>query len=83
LAPGGLLVVDLFSPDLGSLLEADGRLMEASRWMDVDTGATVQKLYTRTVDLATQTISVTFVYDETLPDGRYRTLARSDALLWR
>ncbi|MCC7354618.1 MAG: methyltransferase domain-containing protein [Anaerolineae bacterium] len=85
LAPGGFLTIDLFSPDLGSLLEADGRLAEANRWTDPATGVTVQKLYTRTVDLATQTISVTFVYDETLPDGTLRRALAPFKLryLWR
>jgi SAM-dependent methyltransferase len=85
LAPGGLLVMDLFHPDLTSLLEADGRLTEMARWTDPETGATVQKLCTRMVDLATQTISVTFMYDETLPDGALRrTLAPLKMrYLWR
>jgi SAM-dependent methyltransferase len=85
LASGGFLVVDLFNPDLGSLLEADGRLAEVNRWTDPETGATVQKLYTRTVDLATQIISVTFIYDETLPNGTLRrTLAPFKMrYLWR
>lgn len=85
LAPGGLLIIDLFHPDLASLLEADGRLDEVARWTDPETGATVQKLCTRTVDWATQTLSVTFVYDETLPDGTLRrTLAPFKMrYLWR
>jgi SAM-dependent methyltransferase len=85
LSPGGTLVVDLFCPDLASLLESDGRLVEAKHWTDAETGATVQKLYTRSVDLATQTISITFVYDETLPDGALRRTVAPFKMryLWR
>ena len=69
LTPSGLLIIDFFHPDPGRLLESDGRLVESHRWTDHATGATIQKFYTQTVDLASQTLHILLMYDETMPDG--------------
>jgi SAM-dependent methyltransferase len=76
LLPGGLLIVDVDNPDPRHLLEADGRLDLQGRWFDPDTGATVLKHMSRTLDAARQLQHVLFIYDEIFPDGQMRrTLA--------
>ncbi len=76
LLPGGLLVIDVDNPDPRHLLEADGRLDLQGRWFDPDTGATVLKHMSRTLDAARQLQHVLFIYDEVFPDGQMRrTLA--------
>lgn len=76
LTADGLLILDLFQPHPQGLLEADGRLALDRQWEDPETGATVLRQTSRTLNLAEQTLDVTFIYDETTPDGRVRrTLA--------
>lgn len=76
LLPGGLLVIDVDNPDPRHLLEADGRLDLQGRWFDPETGATVLKHMSRTLDAARQLQHVLFIYDEVFPDGQMRrTLA--------
>lgn len=76
LLPGGLLIIDVFNPNPQRLIEADGRVEMQGRWFDPDTGATVMKHFTRTLDDALQLQHVLFIYDEVLPDGTVRrTLA--------
>ncbi|HRI55927.1 MAG: methyltransferase domain-containing protein [Anaerolinea sp.] len=76
LSPGGLLVIDVDNPDPRHLLEADGRLDMQGSWFDPDTGATVLKQMSRTLDAARQLQQVLFIYDEIFPDGQMRrTLA--------
>lgn len=76
LLPDGLLVLDLFPPNVEDLANDDGRLIVQGTWQDPTSGATVIKQYTRQVDLAEQTIHVQFFYDEVFPD---RTLRRTIA----
>ena len=85
LAPGGLLVIDVFNPDPAQLASLDGRLEWENRWTDPQTGNTVMKFLTRTVDLANQTIHVNLIYDEIAGDGRVcRTLVPFDTrYVWR
>jgi SAM-dependent methyltransferase len=85
LAPGGLLVIDVFHPDVGQLAALDGRLEWDKTWTDPETGATVMKWFTRTVDLAEQTLHVTLIYDEIAADGNLRrTLVPFETrYLWR
>jgi SAM-dependent methyltransferase len=74
--PGGLLIIDVDNPDPRQLLEADGRLDLNGRWFDPDSGATVLKYMSRTLDAARQLQHVLFIYDEVFPDGQMRrTLA--------
>jgi SAM-dependent methyltransferase len=76
LLPGGLLIIDVDHPDPRHLLEADGRLDLHGRWFDPDSGATVLKHMSRTLDAARQLQHVLFIYDEVFPDGQLRrTLA--------
>lgn len=85
LAPGGLLLIDVFHPDVHQLATLDGRLEWDKTWSDPESGATVMKWVTRTVDLAEQTVHVTLIYDETAADGSLRrTLVPFDTrYLWR
>lgn len=72
LVPGGRLVIDLFHPDLQTLLESDGRLLLRGEVVDPDTGHTLQHYVTRRVELATQTQHTTFVIDEMDASGNVR-----------
>ncbi len=67
---GGLLLIDLFNPDL-AYLEAIAGIQElADWWEDEESGATVLKWSTRTVDAARQMQETVFVYEEVFADGR-------------
>lgn len=72
LAPGGQLVIDLFHPDLQTLLESDGRLLLRGEVVDPDSGHTLQHYATRRVELATQTQHTTFIIDEIDASGAVR-----------
>ena len=72
LAPGGLLLVDVFHPDVAQLAALDGRLEWDQTWQDDDTGETVMKFVTRTVNLAEQMLHVNMIYDVIAPDGGLR-----------
>jgi SAM-dependent methyltransferase len=85
LAPAGLLLIDIFNPDVAQLASLDGRIEWDKTWIDPQTGATVMKFLTRTVDLAEQVIRVNLIYDEIAADGQVRrTLVPFDQrYLWR
>jgi SAM-dependent methyltransferase len=70
LDPGGLLVVDLFNPDLARLLEARGQVSLDRVMTDPGTGHRLMRFGTQTVDLAEQTLHVTFIVDEVDGEGR-------------
>jgi SAM-dependent methyltransferase len=72
LQPGGQLVVDVFHPDLQTLLESDGRLVSEGTVLEPETGHTIHRFYTRRLDLATQTQNITFILDETDLAGTVR-----------
>jgi len=74
LAPGGLLLLDLFTPDLAHLLEYRGQMTLDKVIHDLD-GQQLLKFRTETVDLARQIIHVTYVVDRIDGQGRVaRTL---------
>ncbi len=72
LRPGGLLMVDLFNPDIARLLEVNGLMELADRWRDEISGAEVTKWSVRSVDIAEQLQETLFIYEETLPNGETR-----------
>jgi len=75
LQPGGQLIVDVYHPDPQVLLESDARLASEGTVLDPETGHTIHRLYTRRLDLATQTQNITFILDEIdLAGGVRRTL---------
>ena len=71
LRPGGLLLIDLFHPDIPRLIEVHGVQELADRWTRPD-GTQVVKWSVRTVDLAEQLQDTLFIYEETAPDGGLR-----------
>jgi SAM-dependent methyltransferase len=85
LLPAGLLLIDVFNPDVAQLASLDGRVEWDKTWTDRRTGTTVMKFLTRTVDLAEQLIHVNLIYDEISADGRLeRTVVPFDQrYLWR
>jgi SAM-dependent methyltransferase len=69
LQPGGLLVLDLFNPDLARLLDGLGRVHLDKSMTDPDSGHRLMRFGTQTVDLAEQTLHVTFIVDEVDGEG--------------
>jgi SAM-dependent methyltransferase len=72
LAPGGLLLIDVFAPDVAELAGLTGRVEFDKSWQDVDTGAMVVKQVIRTVEQAEQLMHVIMFYDEVAPDAVLR-----------
>jgi SAM-dependent methyltransferase len=72
LVPGGLLVIDLYNPDLNILLEGDGRVVLEKMLTDPATGNTLQWFHTRRADPTSQMQEVTFIIDEIGADGTVR-----------
>ena len=85
LAPRGLLLIDVFHPDVAQLAALDGRLEWDRTWKNGDTGEMVMKFVTRTVNLAEQLMHVNMLYDATTPEGQLRrTIVSYDArYIWR
>jgi SAM-dependent methyltransferase len=72
LSSGGRLVIDVYNPDLPTLLEADGRLVSEGIVVDPETGHTIQLINLRRLDMASQTQHITFFLDEVTADGSVR-----------
>jgi SAM-dependent methyltransferase len=85
LAHGGLLLIDLFNPDMAQLAGLDNRLELDRSWRDPLTGRMVMKFLARTADPATQILDVTLIYDELSAEGALlRTLIQVQLrYLWR
>ncbi len=76
LRPGGLLILDLFNPDMHDMVEHDGHVELVRQWHEEETGAIVQKFQSVRVSPVRQLLDVTYVYDRVFPDGRVeRTVA--------
>jgi len=76
LRDGGLLIIDVFHPDLAMLAEADGRLVHDATWPAGEGGLPLLRLSSRRHDQANQLLDVTYVYDQLRADG---TVARAVA----
>jgi SAM-dependent methyltransferase len=75
LEPGGRLILDLFHPHPAILADYDGRLLHEQSFTDA-AGARIDKLVSRTLDAASQTIHTSFIYDRQAADGQLtRTVA--------
>jgi ubiquinone/menaquinone biosynthesis C-methylase UbiE len=75
LNPGALLILDLFNPDMGRLLDARGQVALARVMIAPDTGHRLMRFYSEEVDLERQIIHTTYIVDEIDADGRVqRTL---------
>lgn len=94
LHPGGLLLLDLFNPDMGRLLDMHGQVFLDKVIDDPATGRRVMKFRSEHVDLSQQTIQVTFMVDELDTQGhvtrtlfpfhvRYLFRPELEHLLWR
>jgi SAM-dependent methyltransferase len=85
LMPGGLLLIDVFNPDVALLAAMDGRLEWDKSWDQADPPARVMKFLTRLADPAEQVVTVNHIYDEIDEDGALRrTVAGFDLrYLWR
>jgi SAM-dependent methyltransferase len=70
LADGGLLLLDLFNPDLARLLSFDGQLTLDKTMVDPESGQRLIKFRAETVDLAEQVIHVTYLLDQIEDGGR-------------
>jgi len=66
---GGLLIIDLFNPDLAIAFEGSGRLVFDRVLVDEETGSVITKMVAAQVDRATQINKVTLLYDEIGPNG--------------
>ncbi len=71
LAPDGILLIDLFNPDLVALSEVAGLQELADSWEDSN-GAQVLKWSIRTADAASQIQETCFIYEEISADGSSR-----------
>ncbi len=72
LNPGGLLLLDLFHPDLNRLLDFRGQVALEKVMTDPETGHRLMRFHTQTVDLGRQTIDVAFIVDEVDGEGGVR-----------
>lgn len=72
LQPDGLLLIDLFNPDLPRLLAVNGLQELADQWADETSGAQVFKWCVRTIDWAEQIQETLFIYEELFSDGAVR-----------
>jgi SAM-dependent methyltransferase len=72
LDPGGLLVLDMFNPDLPGMVSAEDQVVLDKSWTDPDTGRLVLKFVTRHVNWTTQVQQVTFILDEMDRQGSVR-----------
>jgi SAM-dependent methyltransferase len=75
LAPSGLLLIDVFAPDVSELAGLQGQVEFDKSWVDPASGATVMKQFIRTVDQAEQLVHAVMIYDEIAPDGQLRRTA--------
>lgn len=72
LTPSGLLLLDLFNPDLSRLLDMHGQMALDKVMVDPDTGHRLMRFHADKADLGQQTIDVTFVVDDISVEGHVR-----------
>jgi len=64
LNPGGRLLLDLFNPDLGRLLDFRGQVSLDKVMIDPETGHRLMKMRSDRADLGRQTVYVTYMIDD-------------------
>jgi SAM-dependent methyltransferase len=69
LNPGGLLVLDLFNPDLDRLLDFRGQVRLDKVMVESATGHRLMRFATERVDVGRQRIEVTYIVDEVDGEG--------------
>jgi SAM-dependent methyltransferase len=72
LTPGGLLIADMFNPDMGRLLDARGQVALAKVIPEPGTGRRLMRFYSEEVDLGRQLIHTTYIIDEIDAGGNVR-----------
>ena len=72
LNPGGLLVLDMFNPDLARLLDARGQVALARVMEGPSAGGRTMRFTTDEVDLGRQLIHTTYIVDEIDTGGQVR-----------
>ncbi len=80
LAPGGLAAVDVWLPDADDLARFDGRIVLEYARADPESGRMVTKAGSAQHDAATQTVSLTTIYEEGLPGAPPDRWVRVDRL---
>jgi SAM-dependent methyltransferase len=80
LAPGGLAVVDIWLPDADDLARFDGRLILEYGRVDPASGATVTKVGSAQHDAASQSVTLTTIYEESEAGAAPRRWLRRDTL---
>lgn len=85
LAPRGLILIDIFNPDVGQLASLDGRLEWEQTWTEHPGKTATMKFLARIVDPAAQLMAVNHIYDEIAPDGTLRRTVAAFNLryIWR
>lgn len=81
LRTGGLLVLDLFNPDLRTLADAVGQLVLEKRFLLAD-GTAVHKFVSQQTDTAAQLSHITIIYDELDAEGQVRRSALPFTMRW-
>jgi SAM-dependent methyltransferase len=77
----GLLVIDLFNPDLREIVQQNGQIFLDKTFVTSD-GTQVQKSVVQVADPATQISQVTFLYDELDAEGRLRRTTLPFTMRW-
>jgi len=72
LKPGGLLLLDLFNPDLDRLLDSRGQVVLDKTMTDSVSGHRLMKFRTQTVDPGRQLLHTTYLIDEVDAQGCVR-----------
>jgi ubiquinone/menaquinone biosynthesis C-methylase UbiE len=72
LNPGGLLVLDMFNPDLARLLDARGQVALAKVMSGPSAGRRTMRFYSDEVDLGQQLIHTTYIVDEIDAKGQVK-----------
>lgn len=80
LAPGGLAVVDAWLPDADDLARYDGRVILEWPRTDPETGSIVTKVGSAVHDAATNTVTLTAIYEEGSQGASPRRWIRTDLL---
>jgi SAM-dependent methyltransferase len=80
LAPEGVAVVDVWLPDADDLARFDGRLILEYGRRDPASGAALTKIGSAQHDTATQTVTLTTIYEESLAGTAARRWLRRDVL---
>jgi SAM-dependent methyltransferase len=81
LQPDGLLVLDLFNPDLRALAGYNGEVVFDKSFC-LDDGTCVQKFVSQHANTAAQIIYVHFIYDELDAEGRIRRTILPFTMRW-